>query len=88
MEIIAANISEMSRTAAPRIILGIVDNQQLITDGGIDTQLRLCHFMAQIAHESAHFGVTLEFASGKATRDEKFSEIPRSVMGPAIAGED
>jgi putative chitinase len=66
MEIIAANITELSRTAAPRIIDGIVDNQQLITDGGIDTPLRLCHFMAQLAHESAHFGVTLEFASGKA----------------------
>src|SRR5205085_179017 len=28
--------------------------------------LRLCHFMAQLAHESAHFGVTREFASGAA----------------------
>ncbi len=66
MKIVEANINEMSRTATARIVDGIVDNQQLIMDGGIDTPLRLCHFMAQLAHESAHFGVTREFASGKA----------------------
>src|SRR4051794_20111673 len=66
MNITASNIREMSRTAAPRIVAGIVDNQQAIAQGGIDTPLRLCHFMAQLAHESAHFGVTREFASGAA----------------------
>lgn len=66
MQIDEADIKEMSRTATKRIIEGIVKNQQLITNGGIDTPLRLCHFMAQLAHESAHFGVTLEFASGNA----------------------
>lgn len=66
MEIIASHIREMSRTAAQRIVQGIVDNQRFIAQGGIDTPLRLCHFMAQLAHESAHFGVTREFASGAA----------------------
>jgi putative chitinase len=66
MNITASNIREMSRTAAPRIVDGIVTNQQDIARGGIDTPLRLCHFMAQLAHESAHFGVTREFASGAA----------------------
>jgi putative chitinase len=66
MNITASEIREMSRTAAARIVDGIVDNQQTITQGGIDTPLRLCHFMAQLAHESAHFGTTREFASGAA----------------------
>lgn len=65
MQITAANIKTMSRTAAPRIVQGIVAGQQSIFDNGIDTPLRLCHFLAQLAHESAHFGVTREFASGK-----------------------
>lgn len=66
MKITASDIREMSRSAAPRIVAGIVDNQQEIAAGGIDTPLRLCHFMAQLAHESAHFAVTREFASGAA----------------------
>jgi putative chitinase len=66
VNITASNIREMSRTAAPRIVDGIVTNQAAIAQGGIDTPLRLCHFMAQLAHESAHFGTTREFASGAA----------------------
>src|SRR3954470_14435421 len=66
MPITADDIRAMSRSAAPRVIKGIVDSQDAIAKGGIDTPLRLCHFMAQLAHESAHFQVTREFASGKA----------------------
>ena len=69
--ITADNVRALSKTAAPRIISGIVDNQQTIVDGGIDTPLRLCHFMAQLAHESAHFQVTREFASGQAYEGRK-----------------
>ena len=64
--ITADNIKALTKHAVPRIISGIVDNQQAIFDGGIDTPLRLCHFLSQLAHESAHFQVTEEFASGKA----------------------
>lgn len=66
MRITEADIRAMSRTAAARVVQGIVDHQHFIAPGGIDTPLRLCHFMAQLAHESAHFGVTREFASGAA----------------------
>ena len=71
MYITASDIRRMSPSAAARIVAGIVDNQQAIANGGIDTALRLCHFMAQLAHESAHFQVTREFASGAAYEGRK-----------------
>lgn len=71
MNITASNVREMSRSAAAPIVAGIVDNQQAIAQGGIDTPLRLWHFMAQLAHESAHFTVTREFASGAAYEGRK-----------------
>jgi putative chitinase len=38
---------------------------------GITTYLRVCHFIAQAAHESAHFTVLEEFASGAAYEGRK-----------------
>jgi putative chitinase len=64
--IAAPQLRQMSSTAAASIVDGIVNSQQFIAQGQIDTPLRLCHFMAQLAHESAHFGTTREFASGAA----------------------
>jgi len=86
MNITEANIKKMSRTAVERIVKGIVDNQQLITDGGIDTPLRMCHFMAQLAHESAHFRVTLEFASGRAYEGRTDLGNTRTGDGPRYRG--
>jgi len=70
-QITAGDVKALSKHAKQRIIDGIVNNQKAIEDGGIDTPLRLCHFMAQLAHESAHFTVTKEFASGAAYEGRK-----------------
>lgn len=69
--IAAGDVKALSKHATQRIVDGIVNNQAAIEAGGIDTPLRLCHFMAQLAHESAHFTVTREFASGAAYEGRK-----------------
>ncbi len=38
----------------------------ILAEYGIDTPLRIAHFMAQITHECAHFRTTEEYASGEA----------------------
>jgi putative chitinase len=49
----------------PWIILGLADNMpDLIHRFEINTDLRQQHFIAQCAHESAHFQTTEEYASG------------------------
>jgi putative chitinase len=71
MTITEGDIRAIVANPADFIVAGITQNQQFILQGGIDTELRLCHFMAQLAHESAHFRVTLEFASGQAYEGRK-----------------
>lgn len=46
--------------ATPAIIAGIVEHQHLIPKAGVDTLLRLQHFIAQAAHESAGFTTLVE----------------------------
>ena len=65
------DVREIANHPTDAIVSGIVDNQRFIEEGGIDTPLRLSHFMAQLAHESAHFRRTLEFASGAAYEGRK-----------------
>jgi putative chitinase len=85
-QITAAQLRQMSRTAAPWIVEGIVDNQHYIAQSGIDTPLRLCHFMAQLAHESAHFRTTCEFASGEAYEGRRDLGNTQPGDGPRFRG--
>lgn len=64
IEINEYDIKAITRNPTDVIVRGIVEYQHYISEGGIDTPLRIAHFMAQLAHESAHFQRTLEFHSG------------------------
>lgn len=51
-------------SAKPAIITGIVDNQSLLDEYEVNTNLRRNYFLAQVAHESDGFRTTREYASG------------------------
>lgn len=48
------------------ILKGIADSWHYAEDAGINSAHRICHFMAQIAHESDSFRAIEEYASGAA----------------------
>ena len=52
--------------ANPRILSGLVDNQDLFIEYDIDTDRRRNMMLAQLAHESDGFRTTREYASGRA----------------------
>jgi predicted chitinase len=63
------NIDELKRFAPggkPVILAGLSAGADDLYEAGIDTPLRICHFMAQIAHESDGFQTMTEYASGQA----------------------
>jgi putative chitinase len=86
IDITANNIRALAKHAKPRIVSGIVVNQEAIRDGGINTPLRLGHFMAQLAYESAHFQTTREFGSGEAYEGRKDLGNTQRGDGPRYRG--
>lgn len=71
MEITKEDLLRLCPAGKPEIVAGILYNQEMIARGGIDTPIRLCHFMAQIAYESDWFRTTTEYASGSAYEGRK-----------------
>ena len=69
-EITITNLVSLAPSCATEIVNGIVKYQHFI-EPVATSDLALCHFMAQLAHESAGFQTTREFASGKAYEGRK-----------------
>ena len=60
-------IKKVCPTAKDSIVKGVVKFlNQYSFEYGLNTPLRMAHFLAQAAHESAHFRTLEEFASGSA----------------------
>ena len=60
------DIYKLCPNAKQGIVSAVVHYQDLLDQHGINTPLRLAHFMAQLAQESDGFRTTREYASGQA----------------------
>lgn len=62
----------VGKSASQRIIDGVISSiQEHAPEFGLDRPERIVHFVAQIAHESAHFRTTIEYATGAAYEGRK-----------------
>jgi putative chitinase len=67
MHIEYADLRRLCPTGDPGLMAEIVRYApEMLPRYGIDTPLRWCHLVAQLAHESAGFRTTVEYASGAA----------------------
>lgn len=65
-------IKRISPVANPAIVGGLADAMpRLTSDYALTNELRLAHFLAQVAHESDGFKTTTEYASGAAYEGRK-----------------
>lgn len=72
MQITTSQVRSLCPTGKAAIIEGLcLAWPDLATRYGIDTPLRVAHFMAQIAHESDRFRTATEYASGAAYEGRK-----------------
>lgn len=69
MMVTAARIRALSIHADPEIADGIEAHNDLLAKYGIDTPLRIAHFMAQLAHESDGFQTAREYHDGSNYED-------------------
>jgi predicted chitinase len=79
------DISELKRFArgGDRLIVnGVAEHWDLAESAGIDTPQRICHFMAQLAHESDSLHTCREYASG--TKYEGREDIGNTEKGDGV----
>ncbi|QND23658.1 hypothetical protein ELI24_30695 (plasmid) [Rhizobium ruizarguesonis] len=78
------NIDDLKRFAPggkPVILAGLSATSDDLYEAGTDTPPRICHFMAQIAHESDGLQTMMEYASGAATKAATISATPSRATG-------
>jgi putative chitinase len=72
MQITIELIKKICPTSNDKIVDGVVKNlSKYAIQYGLTTPLRMAHFLAQAAHESAHFRTLEEYASGAAYEGRK-----------------
>lgn len=80
-------INKIAPNANSAIAKGLANSMpQVIREAGLTTNLRLAHFLAQVAHESAGFKTTIEYASGTAYNNRKDLGNTRPGDGPKFKG--
>jgi predicted chitinase len=62
----ASDLRRFAPAGKASILQGIEDHWHYAWGAGINTPARVCHFLAQLAHESDGFKTTQEYASGAA----------------------
>ncbi len=65
------DIKKLAPNGRADILAAVADGAPLMARHGIGTPLRVCHFLTQIAHESAGFRTAEEYASGSAYEGRK-----------------
>lgn len=75
-----------ARTGRPDILAAVAAGEAVLSRYDITTPGRLCHFMAQIAHESDGFRTTEEYASGAAYEGRKDLGNVRNGDGTRFKG--
>lgn len=78
-----AVIKKICPRAKPSIVAGLAEAMpKCIEIADLSTKLRQAHFLAQLAHESAHFQTTTEYASGAAYEGRK--DLGNVVKGDGV----
>jgi len=72
MPVTLADMKKIAPRGKPAILKSFVEGiPTVLAQHSISTPLRICHFIAQVAHESDEFQTTTEYASGKAYEGRK-----------------
>lgn len=71
MEVTREQLLAIMPYAKDRVDTFLPHFKKYMPEFGIDTELRVCHFLAQIAHESGELRYTEEIASGRAYEGRK-----------------